>query len=214
MIIYCRAYAQWTKPLFYFMSIIIVGLGNPGEEYKETRHNTGRLVLEWAIKNFKFSDFHLDKKNQALAAEGKINKEKVIAMEPETFMNKSGGSLKNLITSEKKAKDLIVIHDDLDLPIGSMKINFNRGAGGHRGIESIIRAIKTEKFIRIRIGISPKTPKGITKKPKGDKVGDFILKVFKKEELAELKKVSKNVAAALELIVDDEMSKAMSLYNS
>ena len=195
------------------MSYIIVGLGNPGEEYKDTRHNTGRIVLELATKNFNFPEFHLDKKNIALASDGKIGKEKVKILEPETFMNKSGGSVKNLITSEKKAKELVVIHDDLDLPIGSMRISFNRGAGGHRGVESIIRSIKTEKFIRIKIGISPKTPSGKTKKPKGEKVGDFILGKFKPEEISELKKVSKKVGEALASMVDEDVFKAMTEFN-
>ncbi len=195
------------------MSYVIVGLGNPGEEYTDTRHNTGRIVLEFAVKKFDFPDFHLDKKNVALVSDGKINKEKVKILEPETFMNKSGGSLKNLITSEKKAKELVVIHDDLDLPIGSARISFNRGAGGHRGVESIIRSIKTEKFIRIKIGISPKTPTGKTKKPKSVKVGDFILGKFKPEEMSELKKVSKKVGEALELMVKEDVFRAMTEFN-
>ncbi len=195
------------------MSYVIVGLGNPGEEYIDTRHNTGRIILKFVAKNFDFTEFKTDKKNQALAADGKIAKENVKALMPETFMNRSGNSLKNLITSEKKAKDLVVIHDDLDLPIGSARISFNRGAGGHRGVESIIRAIKTEKFIRIKIGISPKTPSGKTKKPRSEKVESFILGKFKPEEMSELKKISKKVAEALELIVSDDVFKAMTEFN-
>lgn len=195
------------------MSYTIVGLGNPGEEYINTRHNTGRIILELAVKKFDFPDFHPDKKNIALVSDGKINKEKVKILEPETFMNKSGGSVKNLITSEKKAKELVVIHDDLDLPIGSLRISFNRGSGGHRGVESIIKSIKTEKFVRIKIGISPKTPTGKTKKPKSEKVGDFILGKFKPEEMSELKKVAKKVADALEVMVREGVFKAMTEFN-
>ena len=195
------------------MSYVLVGLGNPGEEYVNTRHNTGRIVLSLVIKDFDFSEYKIDKKLLSLVASGKIDGENVKALMPETFMNKSGGSLKTLITSEKKAKNLVVIHDDLDLPIGSLRISFNRGAGGHRGVESIIRAIKTEKFIRIKVGISPKTPTGKTKKPKSEKVGDFILGKFKPEELAELKKVSKRVAEALKVIVEEDVSKAMTEFN-
>ncbi|MFA6463839.1 MAG: aminoacyl-tRNA hydrolase [Candidatus Paceibacterota bacterium] len=195
------------------MSYVIVGLGNPGEEYTDTRHNTGRIVLALAIKNFDFCEFKIDKKLFALVANGKIGKESVKALMPETFMNKSGSSLKTLITSEKKAKTLVVIHDDLDLPIGSLRISFNRGAGGHRGVESIIRAIKTEKFIRIKIGISPKTPTGKTKKPKSEKVGDFILGKFKPEEMFELKKVAKKVGEALEVMIKEDVFKAMTDFN-
>ncbi|MEI8337980.1 MAG: aminoacyl-tRNA hydrolase [bacterium] len=195
------------------MSYVIVGLGNPGEEYKDTRHNTGRIVLTYAIKNFDFGEFKIDKKIQALSATGKIDGENVKAIMPETFMNKSGNSLKTLITSEKKAKTLVVIHDDLDLPIGSLRISFNRGAGGHRGVESIIRAIKTEKFIRIKIGISPMTPSGKIKKPKSEKVGDFILAKFKPEEMIELKKVSKKVGEAIETMIKEDVYKAMTEFN-
>ncbi len=195
------------------MSYVLVGLGNPGEEYVNTRHNTGRIVLSLAIKNFEFSEFKIDKKLFSLVSSGKIDGESVKALMPETFMNKSGSSLKTLITSEKKAKTLVVIHDDLDLPIGSLRISFNRGAGGHRGVESIIRAIKTEKFIRIKIGISPKTPTGKTKKPKSEKVGDFILGKFKPEEMSELKKVSKKVAEALNVMIEDDVYKAMTEFN-
>ena len=195
------------------MSYILVGLGNPGEEYIDTRHNTGRIVLALAIKNFDFSEFKIDKKLLSLVASGKIDGESVKALMPETFMNKSGNSLKTLITSGKKAKTLVVIHDDLDLPIGSLRISFNRGAGGHRGVESIIRAIKTEKFIRIKIGISPKTPTGKTKKPKSGKVGDFILGKFKSEEMVELKKVSKKVSEALKVMMEEDVYKAMTEFN-
>ena len=142
------------------MSYIIVGLGNPGEEYKNTRHNTGRIILEQIRKKNDCNEWEKDKKTNSLVSKGSIGKEKVLLVEPEGFMNKSGSSLKTLITSVKKANSLIVIYDDLDLPIGTMKISFNKSSGGHRGVESIIKAIKTQEFIRFRIGISPATASG------------------------------------------------------
>ena len=192
----------------------IVALGNPGEEYKNTRHNVGRIVLEEFFKKNDFSEWTLNKKLKALSSEGKIGKEKVLLIEPETFMNKSGLSLQSIITSKKKAENLIVIHDDLDLPIGKFKISFNKSSGGHRGVESVIKAIKTEAFIRVRIGISPATPSGKLKKPKGEKeVGDFILGEFKKSEMETLKKISKKVATALEMIITEGREKAMGEFN-
>ena len=192
----------------------IVALGNPGEEYKNTRHNVGRIVLEEFFKKNDFSEWTLNKKLKALSSEGKIGKEKVLLIEPETFMNKSGLSLQPIITSKKKAEMLIVIHDDLDLPIGKFKISFNKSSGGHRGVESVIKAIKTEAFIRVRIGISPATPSGKLKKPKGEKeVGDFILGEFKKSEMETLKKISKKVATALEMIITEGREKAMGEFN-
>lgn len=192
----------------------IVALGNPGEEYKNTRHNVGRIALEEFVKKNDFSDWVSDKKLKALLSQGKIGKEKAHLIEPETFMNKSGISLQPIITSKKKAESLIVIHDDLDLPLGKFKISFNKSSGGHRGVESIIKAIKTEAFTRIRIGISSITASGKLKKPKGEKeVGDFILGEFKKSEMETLKKISKKVADALEMVITEGREKAMGEFN-
>lgn len=192
----------------------ITALGNPGEEYKNTRHNVGRIALEAFVKKNGFSEWISNKKLKALSSEGKIGKEKVQLIEPETFMNKSGISLQSIITSKKKAEELVVIHDDLDLPIGKFKISFNKSSGGHRGVESIIKAIKTEAFTRVRIGISPSTPSGKLKKPKGEKdVADFILGEFKKSEMETLKKISKKISDALEIIILEGREKAMGEFN-
>lgn len=192
----------------------IVALGNPGEEYKNTRHNVGRIALDIFTKKNDFSDWIADKKLKALSSQGKIGKDKVCLIEPETFMNKSGLSLRSIITSKKKAEELVVIHDDLDLPIGKFKISFNKSSGGHRGVESIIKAIKTEAFTRVRIGISPATASGKLKKPKGEKeVGDFILGEFKKSEIETLKKISKKVADAIEMLIIEGREKAMGEFN-
>jgi len=172
---------------------IVVGLGNLGEEYKNTRHNTGRLAVEY-----------LEKKD--------ISKIKIVHLD--TFMNKSGSGVAKIVKSKKAAEKLIVIYDDLDLPIGSMKISYNRGSGGHRGLESIIKALKTEEFIRIRVGTSPTTPSGKLKKPKGDReVEKHILSEFKKSETEILKKVFKRVVTAVETITEYGLPRAMSECN-
>jgi PTH1 family peptidyl-tRNA hydrolase len=192
----------------------IVGLGNPGEEYKKTRHNTGRIILDIIRKKISADDFEFNKKIYALTSEGKIGKEKVMLIEPETFMNKSGLSLKSLITSKKKAHDLVVVYDDLDLPIGKMKISFNRGTGGHKGVESVAKQIKTLEFARFRVGISPKTPSGKTKKPSGDDaVAKHILGAFKDLEMLELKKIGKHAVEALEVFVKEGVEMAMTKFN-
>jgi PTH1 family peptidyl-tRNA hydrolase len=129
-------------------------------------------------------------------------------------MNKSGLSLKPIIVSKKKAENLIVIYDDLDMPLGKIKISFGRGSGGHKGVESIARSIKTKEFIRIRVGIAPATPSGKIKKPKGEeKIIDFILGGFKKKETEMLKKVFKKVNEALEVIIKEGRQKAMNEFN-
>lgn len=196
------------------MTYIIAGLGTPGEEYTLTRHNAGRIIVNYLIKTHDFDELKEDKKLNALVTKGEIENEKVIFIEPETFMNKSGLSLKPLITSEKKAKTLIVIHDDLDMPIGKSKLVFNRGSGGHRGVESIKRNIKTEAFIRIKIGISPATPSGKIKKPSGEEaVNKLILGEFKKPELDILKKLSRKVNEAIETTISESLQKAMTEFN-
>jgi PTH1 family peptidyl-tRNA hydrolase len=107
-----------------------------------------------------------------------------------------------------------VIYDDIDLPFGKIKISFDRSSGGHNGVGSIIKQLKTQEFIRIRIGVSPVTPTGKTKKPKGeDKVLKFLLGEFKKDELTELKKLSKKVTEAVEMIYLEGKGKSMTLFN-
>ena len=107
-----------------------------------------------------------------------------------------------------------MIYDDLDLPIGRMKISFNRSSGGHNGLDSIIKCVKSQEFLRIRIGISPETPGGKLKKPSGEKaVLDFLLKDFKESEIAELKKVAKKVGESLECFATEGKDKMMSVYN-
>ncbi len=195
------------------MAYIFVGLGNPGEEYKETRHNTGRMLVEWFGKSLD-AEWKTDKKLNATVAKVKVGKTPVTLVLPETFMNNSGKSLKPLITSIKSAEKLMVIYDDLDLPFGTNKISFNKSSGGHRGLESIIKSIKTEKFARVRVGISPTTPSGKIKKPKGeDAVTKVILGKFKEEEIKELKKLSKSVNEALEVFVSEGLEKAMTGFN-
>ncbi|MBU4480230.1 aminoacyl-tRNA hydrolase [Patescibacteria group bacterium] len=202
----------------------IVGLGNPGEEYKTTRHNVGRIILDYFAEKNNFPEWENNKKLKALVSEGIIKnpkshkvtgrENKVILIKPETFMNKSGLSLSSLITNKKKEENLVVIYDDLDLAFGDLKITFNRSSGGHKGLESIIKTLKTKEFVRIRIGVSPTTPSGKIKKPKGEeKVLDFILKDFKKTELESLKKLSEKTNEAIEIIIKEGRVTAMNKFN-
>ena len=194
---------------------IIVGLGNPGEEYTGTRHNMGRMVLDAFVKENKLKEWREDKKLKALVTECKVGKNKALFLKPETFMNKSGEAVKSLVKSKKAAETLVVVHDDLDLPLGKIKISFNKSSGGHKGVESIMRAIKTEAFIRLRLGISAETAGGKIKKPQGDeKVIDTILGEFKKTETDDLKKVIKKSSIALGLVISDGWEKAASLLGN
>ena len=192
----------------------IVGLGNPEKEYESTRHNVGREIVEMFSDKNSFNSFSFDKKNNALISEGKIKREKVTTILPETFMNKSGNSLKKLITSSKKAKNLVVVHDDLDLPIGKFKIVFAKNSGGHKGIDSINKSIKTKDYIRIKVGISAETPTGKLKKPKGEeKVIKHVLGKFSPKEQPIIKKVEKKILESLEEIILNGYLSAMNKFN-
>jgi len=191
----------------------IVGLGNPGEEYADTRHNAGRIAVSTFAKKNDFPEFVENKKAVGMISEGSLKKEKIMCILPDTFMNKSGASLKSFITSVKKAESLIVVHDDLDLPLGKIKILFNRGAGGHKGVESVRKVVKTDAFIRIKMGVSPVSAKGKARRPSSDKIMDFIVGKFKKPELDLIKKASKLAAEAIETIILESKEKAMSLFN-
>lgn len=194
-------------------TFIFVGLGNPGEEYENTRHNAGRIILNALVKSYD-GEWKLDKKLNALVAKVKVGKASVMFVNPETFMNNSGKSVKPLITSIKGAEKLVVVYDDLDLPFGKAKISFNKSSGGHKGLESIIKAIKTEKFARVRVGVAPTSPTGKIRKPQGEeKVMKHILGKFKPEEMLGLKKMAKKVGEALENFVEGGIERAMNGFN-
>lgn len=191
----------------------IIGLGNPGEEYSGTRHNTGKM----AVSHF-----------QARNSKSEIPNLKII--ESKEFMNNSGKAIAKFIkpkTGKNKAQEnLIVVHDDLDLPLGVLKISYNKGVGGHRGLGSVAKAVKTLEFVRIRIGVSPHSAKATRGKPTIKKPGaglpakaaekaviDFILGKWKPKELEILKKTFKKVSEAIAVIVEDGRDRAMNMFN-
>lgn len=192
---------------------IVVGLGNPGQEYENTRHNTGWIMLDFILD--KKVDWKQSSGTKALFCKDSVAKKPVEYLKPTTFMNNSGSAV--LYAKEKHKiflKDIVVIYDDIDLPIGKMKISFDKSSGGHNGLESVIKKLKSKEFVRIRVGIASSTPLGKLRKPKGEKaVINFILGEFKKPELEALKKLSKKVAEAVEMIFTEGKEKAMSIYN-
>ncbi len=206
--------------------MIIIGLGNPGKEYEGTRHNAGREAVMKFAKKFGFEEFEIDKKAQALVSEGKIEKTKATLVLPETFMNLSGKAAGKFAKGAKKMKnslgktikafpDLIVVHDDLDIPLGKAKMSWDKSAGGHKGVDSVIKAVGTQAFFRIRMGITPANAKGKMKKLDHETiVDDFIVAEFKDKEALELKAVEKKVVDCLELAVADSPDRAMSEYNA
>lgn len=197
------------------MNYIIVGLGNPGTEYEQTRHNTGRMAVDALAKRLGESEWSEDKKLKAAILKTKIGKNTVTLIKPNTFMNKSGDAIRGLVKSKKAAETLVVVHDELDMPFGNMKISFNKSAGGHRGVLSIRKVVGTDGFIRLRIGISGSTASGKLKKPMGEEaVEKLILGKFTSAQMDELKKILKRAAEGLELIVTDGKEIATGKVNS
>lgn len=193
------------------MSYVIVGLGNPGEEYVHSRHNAGRLAVSVFAGSLPWKE---NKKAKARVSTALVDGKKATLLLPDTFMNKSGSALLSYVKNLKQAQQLVVVYDDLDLPLGKIKISFGRGSGGHKGVESVQRALKTKDFVRIRIGVSKSTKKGVAKKVQGeDEVVGFVLGTFRKSEMEELQKVFTMVNEALRTIVTEGHEVAMNRFN-
>ena len=166
--------------------ILIVGLGNPGKKYEKTRHNIGAEII-----------------NELES----LNLKNVILIKPTTFMNESGKVVKGLLKSHRLSpKNLIIIHDDLDLPLGKIKISFNRGAAGHKGVESIIKELKTKSFIRFRVGIQSKLNKI-------KNIEKFVLEKFTKSEEKIIKEIIQKTTEAVELLLEQGLEKTMNQFN-
>jgi PTH1 family peptidyl-tRNA hydrolase len=197
------------------MALIIVGLGNPGKEYEKTRHNAGRSAVELLAKQESFNEFVFNKKANALVSKGSIGESNPTLILPETMMNLSGKAVAAFVKSQKAAKNLLVIHDDLDLPVGTIKMVFARGSGGHKGVESVMRAIKTKDFARIRIGISAAGKKNQAKKVHGEeKVIKQVIGKWKPTEEATFKKVLKKVAETVRLFAAEGIESATQFANT
>lgn len=196
------------------MAWVVVGLGNPGEEYSRTRHNAGRSAVEHFAKANDLAPWKEDTKKKYTIARGNLGKELVVAILPDTYMNKSGSAVVPFVKSVKAAEKLIVAYDDLDLPLGTVKLSFDRGSGGHKGLESVMRAVKTKKFARVRIGVSPATASGRIRKPSGEKeVLKFILEKFKAAEDTALKRVFARSDEAIAAIIARGPLMAMNEFN-
>ena len=170
--------------------ILIVGLGNPGLKFKNTRHNLGFEILNLIKKQNDFSVWQNKKKLKAKVSQGEINNQKIILAKPQTFMNSSGQAVKFLIKFYKiPLKNLWVIHDDLDMELGKIKIKKDSRSAGHKGIQSIIDELGTKNFNRLKIGIGPRPIKIDSKK--------FVLQKFAKNEKEILKKTKEKASILL-----------------
>lgn len=164
--------------------ILIVGLGNPGLKFKNTRHNLGFEIVNIIKKEGDFSIWQNKKKLKTKISQGKINNQKIILAKPQTFMNSSGQAVIRLVKFYKMPlKNLWIIHDDLDMELGKIKIKKDSRSAGHKGIQSIINELGTKNFNRLKIGIGPKPIKIDSKK--------FVLQKFSKNEKEILEKTKK-----------------------
>jgi len=171
--------------------LIIVGLGNPGEKFKNTRHNVGFMALDQIKEKNDFPDFSISKKFQAEISQGSWNDDKVILAKPQTFMNNSGKAVKSLIDYYRPVKNsLVVIHDDIDILIGKVKFSKDSGSAGHKGVQSIIDVLKRKDFARLRIGILPQ-------KGKPQKTDEFVLQKFSQKEKEVIEKIIEFIGEAI-----------------
>ncbi len=185
---------------------LVVGLGNPGNKYTYTRHNSGFLCLDMLSDKL---NIRIDRlKFKSLICDTTINGHRCIVMKPQTFMNNSGEAVRECAAFYKiPAEKVIVIYDDISLDVGKLRIRRKGTDGGHNGIKSIIYHLNSDQFPRIKVGCG--------KKPHPDyDLADWVLSEFKKDELKALEPALSNACKALELMLDNNIEKAMNLYNS
>ncbi len=181
--------------------LTFIGLGNPGAEYERTRHNVGRMIVVAFARTHSFPDFEKDPKANALVSVGKVEKTKIRLVLPETFMNKSGNTVRALAL---KSPNVVLVHDDSDILFTGTKLSFGKRSAGHRGVESVTKALSTIEYVRLRIGIQKK---------KRMPAETLVLKKFTPKEMLEVKKIIKHAVGALTCLATNSLERAMSEYN-
>ena len=184
---------------------IIVGLGNPGKDYENTRHNVGFDAIDTLVDKYHVPESGIQ--NKAKIGKGVIDGQKVLLAKPLTFMNLSGEAVRGLVDYYKvdPESELLIIYDDISLEPGNIRIRKKGSAGGHNGIKSIISHLGTQNFQRIKIGVG--------EKPKNWDLADYVLSRFSKEDRVMVEESLKNVTHAVSLIVQGDTDEAMNLYN-
>lgn len=192
----------------------IVGLGNHGEKYQNTRHNVGWIVCDYVREKAKFSSLTSDSSMSGRVAEGTVGEVSVRMLYPDTFMNNSGSAVVKFVP-KGEYQHIIVIHDDIDLPLGDVRLNKGRGDGGNNGIKSVIEKLGTKDFIRIRVGIAPRSFwTGEVKRPKGGgPLERFVLKEFTRGEAVKLEEAMERAFGALHELLHHGLESAMNKYN-
>lgn len=183
---------------------VVLGLGNPGKKYERTRHNLGFSVVDRIASENRIAV--KKKKCNSLVGEWQTDRQKVLLVKPLAYMNHSGEVVGELLHRLRLSiKDLVVIHDDLDLRFGRIRIRPRGGAGGHRGIRSILEAMGEEGFFRVRVGIG--------RPPPGVDPTDFVLEAFSPEETSQLDQVISKAADAVQCLLEEGSQRAMERFN-
>jgi len=192
----------------------IVPLGNPGEKYQTTRHNVGWMALDYCRSAWGLPDLVADRSCSGRVTQGVHGGTEIKILYPDTFMNNSGSAVVKCVPSSD-IKKLVVVHDDIDLPFGDIKVVQGRGGGGNNGVTSIIQKLGSKDFVRIRVGIAPKSFwTGKTKRPAGGgPLERFVLKSFSRTEQKELDFVYEKVKEVLEILMSDGAEAAMNTCN-
>ena len=184
---------------------LIVGLGNPGRQYEATRHNMGFDVIDKLVEEYQVPQAGV--KFNAMYGKGRIGGQPVILMKPLSYMNLSGGPIREMANYFKidPETEMIVIYDDIDLDPGQLRIRKKGSAGGHNGIKHIIQQLGIQNFVRIKVGVGAK--------PKGWDLADYVLGSFDKDDRALVEEAQERACKAVELILTDSVDAAMNEYN-
>jgi len=192
------------------MRIFIVGLGNPGKEYQKSPHNLGFEVIDKVARKWGLKNFQESKDKNYLFSQGKFKKKKVILVKPLTYVNESGKAIRSLMKNSKAKKENIwLIHDEIDLPLGKIKIVVNKNSAGHKGVESVIKALKSKNFTRFRIGSCPFRKKTLIKDVK-----KFLLFPYSPSKWKKANKGVQKAVKAIELALEKNLPTAMTKFNA
>ena len=196
---------------------LVVGLGNPGDVYTHTRHNTGAEAVSLFRERHELPPFKRNRYMQGLVSEGDVGAERVALLLPETFMNRSGESVRQFLQYVTSMPEVVVVHDELDLPLGRIKISYDRGAGGHNGVASVIQHIGGKDFTRVRIGIgvdesSTEVMEASRLRHTGGR--DYVLERFRTDEMPLYEEALGSAVDALTTIVGEGREAAMQKCNA
>jgi peptidyl-tRNA hydrolase, PTH1 family len=187
---------------------VIVGLGNPGEDYEHTRHNVGWWLIDHLADVWRFEGWRKD--GNARVTSGVVGRQRVRLVKPQTYMNLSGAALRPYLRRESwsAANDLLVVVDEVQIPTGTYRLRANGSAGGHNGLKSIEGALRSQEYPRLRIGVGP--PPG--RERRGD-LADYVLSPFGKAEAAEVRELMPRLTEATEAWLTDGIEVAMNRFN-